>query len=226
LLADLGRLDPVRRKMLEDMGIDVWLLREAPVRSAASETPPEPSVEVIEVAEAIAAPPAQPLSPHQPEPSAAPAAPAAPARIQTGQSEQPVQEESPGGSLSVTCFVSEFVVMLIDNAEPGVSRRLCADLLAAVTGNWSTGPNAARTSQIPFTWPAGRARAEGWRAFNAFADRQLGETEVRVVMCSAELADRLPELPTGCRMLVLPEFSELGVDTKRSLWRRIQALDA
>jgi hypothetical protein len=219
-LADLGRLDPVRRKMLEDMGIDVWLLR-APVPSA--DTAP---AEVADVVEAIVAPPAQPLSPIQTEPSAPPAPPAPPAPIQTEQPVQPLQEDPPGGSLAVTCFVSEFVVMLIDNAEPGVSRRLCGDLLAAVTGNWSAGPDSARISEIPFTWPAGRTRAEGWRAFNAFADRQLGETEVRVVMCSAELADRLPELPTACRLLVLPGFSELGVDAKRSLWRQIQALDA
>lgn len=206
MLADVGRLDPVRSRMLADMGIDVWLLRESvdllPGQSPGSaSTPLVPAPTIDE----------QPIQNLQDFPDAQhlqqPAVPDSP----------PVEDSEP---LAVTCLVSQSAVMLVDNSEPGISRRLCRDMLATVTGEWSSAPR-----EIQFAWPGGRAQAECWRAFKAFAEKQLSESDVRVVLCSEQLVGRLPELGADGQLLALPGFSELGVDAKRALWLRMQSLN-
>jgi hypothetical protein len=122
-------------------------------------------------------------------------------------------------ALTVTCLVSESTVMLVDRVGLGVTRRLCRDLLASVTGQWRLNPR-----EIAFSWPAGGSQSDCWRAFKAFAEKQLSEQDVAVVMCSEALLERLPELDVQCKLLALPGLSEFGTDAKRAIWRRIKTL--
>ena len=123
----------------------------------------------------------------------------------------------------MTCFVTQMAIMLIDDAELGVFRRLCWDIVAAVTGDWNNEPRSARPREISFTWPD-RSQEECWRAFTAFAEKQMAEPDVRVVLCGEALVERLPELTVGRELLAVPDFAELGLADKRALWRRMQAL--
>jgi hypothetical protein len=206
LLADVGRLDPVRRKMLKDMGIDVWLLREPAIpmpAAPADRSDAPPATAAVEATVAIEA--GVPIE-------------------ATVAAEAAIADSTPAELPSVTCLVSKLAVMLVDNTRRAVSGRLCKDLLAAATGEWSNGPKAAGPREIAFVWPRERSQAECWRAFKAFAEKQLAEPDVRVVLCSEALVERLPELGAGRELLALPEFSELDLDGKRALWRRMQAL--
>ncbi len=210
-MTDFGRLDSVRSKMLADMGIEVWLQRDsvAPPSRLPAAPPPAPAEQ-----RSMARPGASIGPEPVPMPTAAPTL--QPLPLQLPPQRAVLAEPEP---LAVTCLVNGSVVMLIGDAQSGISRRLCQDLLAGVTGDWTSSPQ-----ELTFTWPAGMARDEGWRAFKAFADKQLREANARCVLCSEAMVDRLPELPRDCRVLALPELCALGVAGKRALWRRIQTL--
>ena len=184
-------LDPIRRKMLADMGIDVWSLRESPIAGAyvRGDDHTEPA--------AVA--------------SSSPAVEPAPT-VET----RPSLDNDP---LSVTYLVSRFAAMLIDNSDVGVSRRLCKDLLASATGDWDTS-----LREITFSWPVGGSQADGWRAFKAFVEKQLADTDARLVLCSAALARQLAGLKTDCELLVMPAFADFDAARKRTLWCSMQAL--
>jgi len=184
--------------MLADMGIEVWLLRDPPVQDPA----------------ALASRPGGLGATIGPTTSTT--------TLSTSVGSMPaIAPETAGHPLAVICLVSQNTVLLVDDAGTGVSgERLCRDLLASVTGHWRPRPR-----EITFTWPAGRSQAECWRAFKAFAEKQLGELDVAVVLCSEGLLGQLPELGVDCKLLALPGLSELGVEAKRVLWRRMQALN-
>ncbi|MFP6834472.1 MAG: hypothetical protein VB948_00010 [Pseudomonadales bacterium] len=177
----MGQTEPIRRRMLADMGIEVWLLREPPVPSQPELASDTSSADVVQ------SPPPGP--------------------------------EAAIEALTVTCLVSDSAMMLVDGVGPGVSRRLCRDLLASVTGQWRLSPR-----EITFAWPAGGSQSDCWRAFKAFAEKQLSEQDVAVVMCSEALLERLPELDVGCKLLALPGLSEFGAAAKRTIWHRMQTL--
>ncbi|MCZ6710426.1 MAG: hypothetical protein O7B25_08685 [Gammaproteobacteria bacterium] len=197
MLTSVGQPDPIRRRMLADMGIDVWLLREPPVPSRA---PPESRPAGFEAT------------------SDQVLAKSAAVNVVQSPTTAPEPANKP---LAVTCLVSQTTLMLVDCVGPGVTMRLCRDLLASVAGQWRLDPR-----EIAFTWPAGRSQSECWRAFKAFAEKQLSEQDVAVVMCSETLLERLPELGVKVQLLALPGLSELGADAKRAIWRGIQALSA
>jgi hypothetical protein len=208
LLTNVGHLDPIRRKMLEDMGIDVWVLREPDNRSANP-------VERIAPDVVQAGVPVQVVAAEVPnEPVLAPTPIPIPTRT-------PTPTPTPRGSkaLAVTYLVSQAAVMLIDNEEPGISRRLCRDLLASVSGDWTTRPR-----EIAFSWPGGGSPDDGWRAFKAFVDKQLGESQAPLVICSDSLAAHLSDFPANAELLVLPVFTELDAGRKRELWHRMAAV--
>ena len=190
-------LDPIRRKMLADMGIDVWSLRESPIAGVhvRGDDHSEPA----------------PVASSSPLVEPAPSSPAV-ADVET----RPSLDNDP---LSVTYLVSRFAAMLIDNSDVGVSRRLCKDLLASATGDWDTS-----LREITFSWPVGGSQADGWRAFKAFVEKQLADTDARLVLCSAALARQLAGLKTDCELLVMPAFADFDAARKRTLWCSMQAL--
>ena len=187
-------LDPIRRKMLADMGIDVWSLRESPIAGA--------HVRGDDHSEPASVPSSSPAV--EPSPAVA--------DVET----RPSLDNDP---LSVTYLVSRFAAMLIDNSDVGVSRRLCKDLLASATGDWDTS-----LREITFSWPVGGSQADGWRAFKAFVEKQLADTDARLVLCSAALARQLAGLKTDCELLVMPAFADFDAARKRTLWCSMQAL--
>lgn len=201
LLTNVRRLDPVRRAMLADMGIEVWTLRKpSGVRESASGSAGE--TEPVAVPKMVVAP-----EPPQPP------VPALPAGLQERTS-------TDTRSLAVTYLVSGSAVMLVDNGDTGISRRLCRDLLACAAGDWGS---VAR--EIAFSWPGGGPQSDGWRAFRAFAEKQLSEVQAHVVLCDEGLAEQLTDLVgDDCELLVLPALGDLDVEAKRALWRRMQTL--
>jgi len=198
-LTEVQRLDPIRRTMLKDMGIEVWSLRAGHEQAPTAQLPvPQAAAPRLDLA------------------AAAPAAPAAEAPPQREVRAAAATPAEPEQHLAVTCLVTATVVMFVDNNEPGASRRLCSDLLATASGDWSTRPR-----EVNFSW---ELQGDGWRAFRAFADKQLTETDARLVICGAGLREHLPELSSGSELLELPRFANLDVDAKRTVWRRFQSV--
>jgi hypothetical protein len=201
LLTQVGRLDPIRSRILKDIGIDVWLLRQSIVDPVSPDSRPQPKP--------------QP----QPQPRLQPSTATPSPRTEPQSPPGPATQTVAHAALAVTCLVNQVALMLIDNSEPGVSRRLCRDLLAGIAGDWRSTPR-----EVVFTWPADAGRSDGWRAFKAFAEKQLSEAQVRVVLCSEPLARQLPALAPGCDLLTLPALAKLDVEGKRALWQAMQHL--
>jgi hypothetical protein len=204
--------------MLADMGIEVWSLRtllvhRESVTGMATEPPLVATAETIAVSEAV---PAEETVPAKeivvvPEPRQ-PSTPSMPGPVSE-------QASTNARSLAVTYLVCGSTVMLVDNTETGLSRRLCRDLLAAAATDWLSVPR-----EIAFSWPGGGPQADGWRAFRAFVEKQLSDTEARLALCSEGLAAQLIDLVGDCELLVLPALGDLDVEAKRALWRRMQTL--
>ena len=188
-MGSLGRLDLVRRNMLAVMGIDVWIPRDVASRASSGDAV---TAEPVSADSHSAVPPPAAVSAPQTF------RPGGPTGVETGE----VQVH--GAALSVTCLVTDQVMMLIDGA-PRDSGRMCADVLAAVTGCWTAQPRV-----IPFVWPASAVatdkssnESEHWRAFKAFAEMRITESQVRVLLCSEGLVTHLPNLPEGCGVVAL-----------------------
>lgn len=194
------RLDARRRRILELMGVSVWTLRQGAAVGSLPSSDVSPEIVPGRVES----------SPVRPEPAGLPAVASA-------------QKEEPAGSIiSLSCLIADTVMMLVSPA-PHVSRRFCRDVLAAASGRWNLEPRV-----MSFAWPdpglAGgevAGETQGWRAFKAFMERQLSESQTSILLCGESLIARLPPLPDGCRVVVLPDLAGSGVEAKRALWREL-----
>jgi hypothetical protein len=97
--------------------------------------------------------------------------------------------------------------------------RLGRDLLAAATRSWGADPK-----RISFDWREPGDPSDGWRAFKAFADKQLADAEASVIFVNEALVDHLPEQASSETLVVLPDVAEFDTDAKRALWTRIRSL--
>lgn len=218
-MTESARLDAFRRGLLADMGIDVWVLREN-AYGALEEAPadaivvPEPAPpreksapdrkrEIAEQVE-VAPPPAQPKEKADTRPA--------------------VQEPATAGAeaaadMVVTCLSRPGALLLAHGREWAQAGRLGRDLLAAATGNWGEDPR-----RISFDWQEPGAPTDGWRAFKAFADKQLADAEASVLFVSETLVDHLPERARAWTLIVLPALKGFDADAKRAIWTRIRTL--
>lgn len=190
------RLDPRRREILGLMGIDIWTLRTPRSENAAPKTDATLDGGV-----------------DRRLPAARRASPA-----ELGAAADPVQEqESP---LSLVCLEADRAMLLLESG-PHLSARFWRDVLAAACGRWDVQPQV-----VSFVWPDPEfthvgGSSEGWRAFKAFMERRLSESPPSVLLCGVGLSGRLPALPDGCRLVMLPDTADPGVEAKRALWREL-----
>lgn len=211
--------DAARRRILADMGIDVWRLRVAEVSETRSE--PVPS--------AAAAPAVSPAAPAVAA-VARPAEPAVPAPAEKASAvREPVRKPAavPQERFSAVAIAVPGAVLLVADAPSKVEARLARDVLGAASGAWRARPVSRR-----FDWPpelggeslAGDARS-GDRALAAFVDKDLADHGARVLLCAEPLARRLPDRWAGCRRLVIPPLAVLGSDAgaKQALWSALAA---
>lgn len=207
------RLDPFRRGLLADMGVDVWVLRDSRigvVEEAATDAivVPEASIETTVPAstpEIVA--PAEAKPPLLPEAGDAGASP---------MPRAPSDADAPG-AIAVTCLTQPGAVLLTHGRDWAKAGRLGRDLLAAATGNWGAEPR-----RISFDWREPGAPGDGWRAFKAFADKQLADAEASVIFVNETLVDQLPDGARERMLIVLPALAEFDMDAKRALWNRIR----
>jgi hypothetical protein len=103
--------------------------------------------------------------------------------------------------------------------------RLAFDVLAAAGGGWRATPQ-----RRAFRWPPAapaptgdEAASEANRALAAFLEKDIADHGVELLLCTADVVERVPAAPPGCRRHVIPALADLGRDVaaKRALWRFI-----
>jgi hypothetical protein len=229
----LSALTPAtRRRILKDLGIDVWRLRSAapvaPLAPMPEPAAPAPRPAAVSPAEA---PPVTAPSPVETPRVKAPRVEAARHRAAASAVAAPAAPEpierlaEPAAPLSVLSLAAGSVVMLLEGSPPRRDLRLARDVLAAAGGDWRAKPVTRR-----FDWPpavAGAMLADGpdalRRALEAFVRKDLDDYGARLLLCQESLCAHLPEQWPGCGLVVLPPLGRLGREPaqKRQLWRDI-----
>ena len=216
-MTEAVRLDARRRGMLADMGIDVWV-----IRGNAAGVVEVPQSQTIVVPEPV--PPAETKAPEK-GPDVARLNDSAPSAAQ--QAKMPVPRRRPleppladvATEIAVTCLTRPGALLLAYGREWTQAGRLGRDLLAAATGSWGSD-----SKRISFGWREPGDPSDGWRAFKAFADKQLADAEASVIFVNEALVDHLPERASSGTLVVLPNLAEFDTDAKRGLWTRIRNL--
>ena len=196
-----------RRKILQALGVDVWLTRGAPALEeaapAAQRLPQTGRNPAAAVAAELRAPAVEPELPGRPVVSAdkqpAPAAPVRP--------------------FTVICLSKGDVLMLIEPADLRAGHRFAADVLSALSGIWG-----GSMTKLAFEWPqpgiANDAQSVR-RALGAFVSKQVGDNGDGLTLIGGELVERLPGVPEGC--VILPPIDALMTrgELKRALWEEL-----
>ena len=213
---DTPRAD-VRRRLLNDMGIEVWYSR-APEPATGEPADPVPAATVAD----RAAGPPEPAPVEVPVERADSDPPSIRAGSRTGATETgPLQMASP--TRAETAFSVEALaapgVLLVAGAftRPG-EVMLAKDVVRAARRDWSAGVRRAR-----FDWPQPGAAGEPGPALEAFVEKQAGDCGAKLLLIT-ELAAALLH-PVPLKFTPVPDIATLSdPQGKLALWRRLQEL--
>jgi hypothetical protein len=241
----LSALPPaIRRQILKDLGIEVWLPRApAPPGTAlpapGAGSPARGAGSPTDAATARAGKPASGEARLNVE------APAAAERSRAGAPPEPRTASSPAvdsaitapaaavAPLAVLSIATSGAVLLIEGSPARRDLRLAMDVLAAISADLQSKSAGRRAKPVTrrFAWPppvaadvltsAPDARR---RALEAFVDKDLGDHGGRVLLVSERLAAELPDRWPDCERVMVPDLDLLGREAplKRALWRDIQ----
>ena len=205
-------MDIVKRQLLRDLEIDVWVLRPF-LKTHRNETTDDQHAIVAQPgtgSDVGTEPTAQTVE-----------RPQLPVREHLGSTETDT-------GIAVSCVSAPGVLLLFDTASPLQDRsriggRLVTDLLAAVSGDWQI---SVRKTQ--FTWPlVGVAKLpaqDGPRALGAFVEKQMQECGASWVLATRKVIDLLADGLLGDKLISMPPIQVLVADSeqKKQLWRQIQ----
>jgi hypothetical protein len=230
-LATSATQDAVRRTVLADMQIDVWVLRGARQPQAheaahgaahgAAHENAQGGAQRGAQREAIATAQEVPLATGSKSPVGAPTPAVSSVPDAEARASAPVK-------LAVLCLASAEVLMLVEDSGRD-RRRLVQDIFFAASGALREGreastSNSAGNRELAFAWD-GDEQSQ-WRALGAFVDKQVADYTPRFILCSAGLFSHLPDRVADIPVIQMPPLAELGkrVDLKRELWQQIQSL--
>ncbi|MGA1370818.1 MAG: hypothetical protein ACO3Z6_04400 [Pseudomonadales bacterium] len=200
---------PVRRRILADLGIEVWRSRDAVVVAAATEP-------VIEQAPSASPTPAG-------DHAAVTAAPVAPSVLV----QQAERLECHGFGLSGA-------VLLLMNRPVGREARFARDLLAAAAGNYTAEPERRVFEWPPVaSLPGAMAPGAAQRALAAFIDKLVQDAGARAVLAEAGTVEAgvIEALSSAQPQVVVVSFSRLAElvrdgAAKRALWQGLRDVRA
>jgi hypothetical protein len=211
-----------RRRILADLGIDVWRLRS---RAVEAPSPSEDPVGAVFNRD-------RPLAE-----SRLKTAPTSAARTSQGnalpQGPESRLEAAPTGAIrfEVVSLSTAGVTLLLGAPPTGRAARLARDLLSAATGRWDAEP-AMRT----FEWPPGHAnrvpaaglRGAAERALAAFVDKELADHGATLLLLDDSVAARLEAFQRPGDRIAIGELAVIARDPaeKRRIWSAIGRLRA
>jgi hypothetical protein len=219
--------------MLKRLGIDVWVPRAVPSAADGRAAADDSSAAAASTsaaagpAGAMVREPATAEAPERRAPSTrTPPAPAAPATASPTAAAPTRDDELP--ACRILGLRLPGAVLLCEADEPALARRLGRDLLAS-----SAGASVLPPEETVFDWDpeaVGSSAVSGRRALAAFVRRQLDELGAGVLLVSAPVMSRLPDLEgevgAAVRLVRIPGLQTLldQPEAKQALWQRIQSL--
>lgn len=215
----------VRRRILGDLGIEVWRLRstrsdrtvdaqvvepdsDLEIRGAAAPRSSAPAASVAVPAAARSAQAAGPNSANTPHPAREPAA-------------------LPALRVEGYAFALPGAVLLLAARPVGRDARFARDLLAAAAGSYAAEPELRRFEWPPsMLLPGTQSPDAGPRALAAFLDKLLQDTGAKALLIEATIADLLPTARSGVLVVRIANLSELAREgaAKRAVWSLLQPL--
>ena len=208
-----GPAERMRRRILHDMGIEVWYARRKP-GEAADLKPGEARAAVGKTNGGGAGAGSRGRTGNDaPGIGLGPSAPVAQPPPATVEPEQP--DEPP---FAVVAFGVPGALLVADASPRRQEALLARDVLRAASGDWSAAAARAR-----FDWPQPGASGVSGPALAAFVEKQVEDTGARLLLVTDAAAERLDHWPRGT--VGVPDLPSLADPEKKlTLWRRIQQL--
>lgn len=210
-------LDPHRKQILEDMGIEVWRRRSAAPKPA----PAQPSAHTAAAAgpQPRRGTPAREGPQRQRQPASTPTnAPKRPAAAAGARLERPppaaATPTDEAFALTATC--AQGVLVATSAFANRKQAALAADIARCAGRDWS-----ADLKQLRFDWPLPGITGAAAPALCAFLDKQMQDFAVQRPLVTASMARKIP--PDAFDCIAIPDLEQLeDADAKRELWRRLQ----
>ena len=208
-------LDPHRKQILEDMGIEVWRRR----RAAPKPAPAKPSTRTAAAAQRRRGAPAGegPQRRRQPTstPTNAPRRPAAAAGASL-ERQPPAAPTPTDEAFALTATCAQGVLVATGAFVNRKQAALAADIARCAGRDWS-----ADLKHLRFDWPLPGITGAAAPALCAFLDKQMQDFAVQRPLVTASMARKIP--PDAFDCIAIPDLEQLeDADAKRELWRRLQ----
>ncbi len=221
-------LDSRRRKILRDMGIDVWVLRAVPGQAAGASS--APAIAELPTGSLAAATPPNPAAAARAALTGIAAQQAEPRRSDGSRRRAETPDSAPAERIVVESVALKGVVLLLYGPVSRRDQRLAHDVVSSAVAAWSEKPVHRRFSWPPAA-PAGKSAADAnglpvlRRALRAFVDKDLHDHQAHKVLYVGAVAEHLPDTWPGARVLRLPALGELSRDAeaKKRLWTEMCA---
>ena len=208
-------LDPHRKQILEDMGIEVWRRRG----TAPKPAPAQPSTRTAAAAQRRRGTPAGEGPQRRRQPASTPTnAPKRPAAAAGASLERPppVAPAPTDEAFALTATCAQGVLVATGAFANRKQAALAADIARCAGGDWS-----ADLKQLRFDWPLPGITGAAAPALCAFLDKQMQDFAVQRPLVTASMARKIPSDAFDC--IAIPDLEQLeDADAKRELWRRLQ----
>jgi DNA polymerase III psi subunit len=200
----------VRRRILGDLGIEVWRVRRT------------------EVGEGASAPATAPVSaPEQVVDGRSAAAALTRGAASAGAASTVAAPLAPAPRLEGVALALPGAVLFLAGRPVGRDARFARDLLAAAAGAYALEPELRRFEWPPsMPLPGAQSPDAGQRALAAFLDKLLQDSGAKALLIETPMADLLPTSLAGVLIVRFPELSGLARDgaAKRAVWASLQPL--
>ena len=209
-------LDPHRKQILKDMGIEVWRRRSA----APPPAPAEPSANDA-TAQRQRDAPAREEPPRRRQPASKPTnAPKRPADGAGARPARPVPAASTptDEAFRLTATCAQGVLVATGAFASRKQAALAADIARCAGRDWT-----ADVKHLRFDWPLPGITGAAAPALRAFLDKQMQDFAVQRPLVTASMARKIP--PDAFDCIAIPDLEQLeDADAKRELWRLLQGL--
>ena len=203
--------EAVRRRLLRDMGIEVWYARGG----AQEAVPGRAETAAREMGKAVGEPAGigvpVPSDSGRPETASVPSAPGAQRSAESGE---PARRDDT--AFAVVALGLPGALLVVDASPRRREAQLARDVLCAARGDWS-----AVVQQARFEWPQPGVPGAPGPALTAFVEKQAEDFGARGVLVTESVAGRLGDCPLD--LVRVPDLASLVEPrNKVALWRRLK----
>ena len=207
----------VRRRLLNEMGIEVWYLRARAPAAGVPDSALPPAVVADSAAEPLVpAPHSDPVHRRHMDPRSVKAA-SCQSDTDT-KADLAAPERRAEARFAVEALAVPGVLLVAGASSRRGETLLAKDVVRAARRDWSAAVRRAR-----FDWPQPGAAGASGPALAAFVDKQAEDCGAKILLITACAASHLADCPFD--FVAVPDIASLAeAQNKLVLWRRLQEL--